>query len=913
MWTIRGSTVSDATEPNASVNILNFRASQYVSEADFNNLSNQFGIVYARTSSISDYTATGSHSGNLLAYNRFNILHPSTSGSWEYDGCYYTWLYETVGSDDYKFKAYRLNNLTYNYSVTVTARLTQGDLQLTVPKSRIKSAYLIATSNENTSSGIGVCRVLWHADMSFNGNFSQYPDQWWLGPAIPQSTIEEWLKKNKEDDPDEPDKPDPNPDDADQSSATTADWTWLNKFKIMNWPDTAPWPSKFLIEGGVMQSVEDFMAFNHNNDPDSNYHLTGQYIGHSAAWTSFINASNNCAKNINDNIAVFGSSLTVMDDMGSSTGNFISNVSTIDGPYTNRKMIGSISNSGTTITLENMQIFVPYTLTTADLQYIKIITGNSTFCIHDNYSNFNGTLYSDMYRASRFNIYSGMIIRYKGHYYLGGYFWQETNPDVTAASGFGIVCRIDDLKSLNGNDPDAPGDYGGTEPEDPTPTSDPDNDDGANPDNLDDTFGDGTGKSPDPTTDKEVDKNIGNGESDGSSNNGSSKDKDGKDKDPRDTIGTNPGPGEKMSYPVNSNTIPNTHDGSMGNGTGDPHEGDDTITDPSTTMPTTAGDEGTVSGSGVLSVFTPTQAELTAFTSELLSSSVMDSIKNFFTTNPMDGIFALHILPYTGFAGVATASPRIGTHTFTATMTMAANEFITVDYGYVDVPFVYDGYENYAPNSDVKIFLPFIGTKDIDINVIQGCRCTLKYNVSLRTGDIYAYMYCQWISRWGDFGTEKGIDHLVYSWQGNCAATVPLSHLDSTNYISGAMQIAGGISSLAAGAASANPFAIPSGIAGVTQGVAEMGRTSIITSGNISGMAAFMGCREPFFIFSRPIIAFNSYYNHYLGQRSNAIETIGSLRDGTFTMMRNVDLTGVSATSAELSEIEAILKGGFYI
>ena len=120
MWTIRGSTVSDATEPNASVNILNFRASQYVSEADFNNLSNQFGIIYARVSSITDFTATGSHSGNLLAYNRFNILHPSTSGTWEYDGCYYTWLYETVGSDDYKFKAYRLNNLTYNYSVTAS-------------------------------------------------------------------------------------------------------------------------------------------------------------------------------------------------------------------------------------------------------------------------------------------------------------------------------------------------------------------------------------------------------------------------------------------------------------------------------------------------------------------------------------------------------------------------------------------------------------------------------------------------------------------------------------------------------------------------------------------------------------------------------------------------------------------------
>lgn len=906
MWTISGSTVSGATEPNASVKILNFRASQYVSEADFNNLSNQFGIIYARTSSISDYTATGSHSGNLLAYNRFNILHPSTRGTWKYDGCYYTWLYETVGSDDYKFKAYRLNDLTYSYSVTVTARLTQGDIQLTVPKSRIKSAYLIATSSDNTESGVGVCRILWHADMSFNGNFSQYPDQWWLGPAIPQSTIEEWLKMIKEDDDDEPDK-DENPEDADQSDATSSDssYTWLNKFKIMNWPEAVDFPSKFLIDEEWVSdrsfgNMQNYFAWNETNDSNHTYHTPNSYIGTSTAAANYEAAVRACQVNIDNNISRLGHSLTsCYFNTGSDHSlNFTTENSTIDGYDPNAVSFRFIRGTGNVI-LEDMTIIPGSDNLIND---IEIVTGNSSFKLSDNYSNATQN-YRDSIYGLRFKFSNSCIIRHDGNYYIGGMFWIETAIDVYSCAGFAILCRITNLKNM-GNDP---GDYGGNDPEDPTPTSDPDNDNGANPDNLDETFGDGTGRSPNPTTDKETNDNIG----DSPDNDGSSKDENGNDRNPADN--DTPGTGEKNTNPVNSNTVPNTHDGSMGNGTGDPHEGDTKITDPSTTMPTTAGDEGTVTGSGVLSVFTPTQAELTAFTSELLSSTVLDAIKNFFTTNPMDGIFGLHILPYTGFAGAATGTPRIGTHTFTATMTMAAHEYITVDYGTVFVPFVYDGYENYAPNSDVKIFLPFIGTKDIDINIIQGCQCTLKYNVSLVTGDIYAYMYCKWAAKWGDADNGRGIDHLVYSWQGNCAANIPLSHLDSSNYISGAMQVAGGITSLVAGTVKENPFAIPSGIAGVTQGVAEMGRPGIITSGNISGMAAFMGCREPFFIFSRPIIAFNSYYNHYLGQRSNAIETIGSLRDGTFTMMRNVDLTGVSATSAELSEIEAILKGGFYI
>jgi hypothetical protein len=290
----------------------------------------------------------------------------------------------------------------------------------------------------------------------------------------------------------------------------------------------------------------------------------------------------------------------------------------------------------------------------------------------------------------------------------------------------------------------------------------------------------------------------------------------------------------------------------------------------------------------------------------------MNSIKNYFTTNPMDGIFGLHIIPYGGFAGATTANPRIGTHTFEASLTESVTEFTTIDYGSVDVKFVYDGYENYAPYSDAKIYLPYLGTKDIDINIIQGCTCTLKYNVSLVTGDIYAYMYAQWNSKWGDHGTARGVDHLVYSWQGNCASTIPLSHLDSTNYISGAVQAAGGIVSLVAGAASANPVAIPAGLAGVSNGVAQIGRTSIITSGNLSGMAAYMSEKTPYFIFSRPIIAFNKSYNHYVGQRSNAICMIANLSPGKYTEMSNVDLNGIAATADELNEIEGILKGGFY-
>lgn len=896
MWGFYGTTSptpETITEP-LKIPIFDFKPSSNISEADFNNASINFLaqnlgtntpplITYPTGNNKSTYYSGSAHDSNLLAYTRFNIVHRHYKDggvTYDYDGCAFTWAFHQSGTNVYYWDAYRAGDLTYAHCPAVYFRpYTNAE----ITRDRVKSMSLVATRKEAGSTEIGTVRPLWTVDFTGVSGFDNVgePVQSFLGPVIHSATITEWMKYVEDEDrPDSPMKPLPDPTTADQHEGISAGWTWLNKFKIINLPEL---PEKFLIDGGwENSSKQPYLVWNNENDIAEFFHINTVYTN--AEGFEAMRAVN---RNINLLATELGSSVTQFyDTLNGNEGYFATGTAVIDN-YTGGEYDLFHISGPDTVEAGDITLNASY-LTGYVMNPLRLETDDGVFSVSSTYS--NNTIQFSTGGNGYYSFMDCYICRCGDHYYLGGPF-KFGNGYVTY--GFAILCRIDNLDELSN--------YGGDNPEDPQNA-------GISTDDLNDTFGDGSYTAPNNTTEKDINDKIGTSPI----NDGSAYNPDGSPRDPGDA-GMGDSTGEKETNPVDSHQVPNTHDGSMGNGTGDLHQDDTHISDPESTIPEGIDTPGTVSGSGVLSVFTPSWSQLQIFTSELLSNSVLSAIHNYFTTNPMDGIFGLHMLPYSGFASATTANPRIGTHNFASILTLAAKEFMTVDYGTINVPFVYNGFENYAPLSDAKIFLPFLGMKDIDINIIQGCNINLKYIVSLTTGDIYAYLYAQWASSWGNGDTTKGVNHLIYHWQGNCAATIPLSHLDNTNYISGAMQVAGGITSLVTGAATANPAAIASGIGATAAAASEFGRTSLITSGNLSGMAAFMGCREPYLLLSRPIIAFSDAYNHYLGQRSNAVQAIGQLRPGTFTKMINIDLSGVGATDDELAEIDSILKGGFYV
>lgn len=916
-----------------SVAVGNFVATSQISVDDFRNAGNTTITVQSATQQLSDYLsaaqgvtqfAGGPPAGGVAPF--YLIVHPTTiinppapsTTSYSYDGCRFQ-CYATQGGSGH-LMGYLHNSLTYDfqpkfdYIYSCPAALAGQNVGV----ERMKSVRWVALWDTENDTVMAL-RPLYTVSMSGTGWVGGDGNAYFYGQLVPISTAQAWFANIiQRTDPDDPNDQPGDSDSQDAEAPEGVNWSWLNQFKIMNWGDNDPWPAKMLVDIPANASTRywydnphDYMAWNDDNDGDGYYHGGG---------VVYQSGYRNAKHAIIDKIAElheWGTNLCGFDKITADSGKFIEYYNFYTDPVTGTyTRFGAEAASSTFTVNDDMSL----TWSTATFYDLTISNNGSSFNLHTNYPNFPHWNRVNLETVGGIASDCVCIIRYRNHYYLGGVCGLTCSDNNDGVVGFCVLCRIDKLKDMpgyGGSDPDDPGNVGG-DPDspgiDPTDTFGPGGPGGSNPDtdkDVDTNTGDGT-----PTLDPGLGGPSGTGglgQSGYYDDDGTYHAPDGTTYGPDDPNNPrNKGTGEKQSNPVNTARTPNIHDGSVGNGTGNPHQNDTQITNPSSTLPS-GGTTGTIGGAGFLSIFTPTQQELTDFSGELFSTSALTAIKQYFSSNPMDGIFGLHMVPFTGFASNIIANPRIGTYDFNTTLTLAAEEFINVDYGEIDIPFVYDGYENYAPQSDAKIFLPFIGTKDIDINVIQGCKIHLYYNVSLVTGDIYAYLYCQWNSKYQQSGVDQGVDHLMYHWQGNCAVSIPISHVDSSNYISGAMQIAGGITSLAAGAVAGSPFTIPSGITGVTQGIAEMGRSSIITSGNISGVAAFMGAREPYLILSRPIIAFNNSYNHYLGRKSNAVCRIGILEEGSFTQMRNIDLSGVTATNDELQQIEGILKGGFYV
>lgn len=926
--------IGQSYEAATSFATANFTATSRISETDFRNQSLTTITVPDANQQLLDYLTSsqgrtfpgGPPSGGVAPL--YLIVHPttiitptSTTHTYDYDGCRFQ-CYSSSNNSGH-LMGFRSNTQTYDFQPTfsyVYAAPAELGSQ-NIPVTRISYVRWVAWW-DSVNNRVGALRPLYAINMNGTGWVGGNGNAYFYGPLVPSSTVNEWFSNIiQRVDPDAPPAPDPG--DSDSQDATSTGFTWLNQFEIMNWGASDPWPQKMLFDipsGGINQ------YYYNGNDHWQEYLAQGDGLtdGGQFPWWG-ANKYTIKAYGVYQNLSAihtFGSNLGTYDKVSANEGKFIKYT---DEDGQGDTITGTKTEFGTPVNdiMISNNFLLHFTWPNDYVRGITITNNGSTFNSETNYPNYNYHNKIGKLLIPTTSMYATFpllcIIRRGGHYYLGGLCFLYDGS--TFHCGLGVACRIDKLKDMPG--------YGGSDPDDP------DNVTGTDPDSpgIDPTktFGDGTGIGPSPTTDDGIGNNTGDGTGPidpglgGPNGNGGLGspgyyDPDGTYHAPDGTTygpddpnnPRNKGTGEKQSNPVNTATTTNIHDGSVGNGTADPHGKDTAVTDPGTTLPA-AGTTGTIGGGGFLSIFTPTQAELDNFANELLNTTTLNAIKQYFSSNPMDGIFGLHILPYSGFAGSTVANPKIGSYDFSTTVTLAGEEYLNIDYGSMYVDFVYDGYENFAPQSDAKIFLPFIGTKDIDINLIQGCNISLKYNVSLVTGDIYAYLYAQWAGKYQQAGTLQGVDHLLYHWQGNCAVNIPLSHVDSSNYISGAMQIAGGITSLAAGAIAGSPFTIPSAITGVTQGIAEMGRSSIITSGNISGVAAFMGSREPYLILSRPIIAFDSQYNHYLGRKSNAIARIAALQEGSYTIMRNVDLSGIVATNDEKQMIEGFLKGGFYV
>lgn len=384
---------------------------------------------------------------------------------------------------------------------------------------------------------------------------------------------------------------------------------------------------------------------------------------------------------------------------------------------------------------------------------------------------------------------------------------------------------------------------------------------------------------------------------------------------------------------------------SDGQGTFD--DSSDTISD--SNIPTLSS-----ANTGFTRIYNPSLAQVQdlaryLWTDTTIIDTIWNHIRQYFE-DPMQAIIGFNLVPV--------PVPDGGTEEFKlmffgtgVQMTVAASQFVDVDCGTLSVPEYYGSALDYTPYTKISAFLPFIGNVDLNPDEIMGRTLQVKYRVDICSGSCVAKILID--------------GNVLYQYSGHCAIPIPISAADFSSYVSAAVSVAklaigaavgGAMGAAAVGGTEAlqatgnmqqtrivnterNPAtgrqitsstqtiisqrpqsthqteASFGGItpANITNTVGEiMGSKPFFQhSGSFSGNTGYLGVRRPYLIIIRPRLCMPSDY-----QKMNGYPCMMTLKLGDcsgYTRVQQVQLTGMTATNPEQSEILQLLKMGVII
>lgn len=300
------------------------------------------------------------------------------------------------------------------------------------------------------------------------------------------------------------------------------------------------------------------------------------------------------------------------------------------------------------------------------------------------------------------------------------------------------------------------------------------------------------------------------------------------------------------------------------------------------------------SASALYTVYNPSKNNLNALGSYLWTSDILEQLVRIFTNNPMDAIISLHSIYCSPSLG-ANSNIKLGyLDAGSGTNCPTVNsQFVSIDCGYADIPEYFGDCRDYSPYTNVTIFLPFIGFRTVKTEDIVAGRVNIKYNIDVLTGSCVAIVSVR----------KKGVSYTLYTFEGNCSMSLPLTGADHTRMIAGlSSAVLGGVTGGVAGA-------IMGGVNAMASGSFQ---ANIQRSGSFSGNAGAMSIKKPYIIVNRDYIYDAESYNELYGFPANISTRLGDCSG--YNRVKSVHVDSISnATKEEKNEIESILRSGFIL
>lgn len=302
----------------------------------------------------------------------------------------------------------------------------------------------------------------------------------------------------------------------------------------------------------------------------------------------------------------------------------------------------------------------------------------------------------------------------------------------------------------------------------------------------------------------------------------------------------------------------------------------------------TALNQNSISNTKFLTCYKMTPAQLSKLGDELWSDNIFTQISNT-VLKPTDFIVNLSLLPVD--VGGVTKLIKAGKILLNgAEGTLINQQFIRIDCGTLEVKKKWGGAIDYQ--TDVSIFLPFIGEQSLNANEVMGASLNVIYTVDILSGSCIASVRV----------IKDSLDAVLYQFSGNMASNYPITSADYATVFSGALQLAVGVGSLPS---SGGVLSLVSATSNMLSG-ANVKRT-----GSLSSSAGFMGIKKPYIILSRPIQSLPENYNSFHGYVSNVTMKLKDCKG--YTQVDSIHIDNVPCMEEEKTRLLQILKEGIII
>lgn len=294
------------------------------------------------------------------------------------------------------------------------------------------------------------------------------------------------------------------------------------------------------------------------------------------------------------------------------------------------------------------------------------------------------------------------------------------------------------------------------------------------------------------------------------------------------------------------------------------------------------------SGIGVLTTtFKMTKDRLKQLGRFLWGSNIFDNF-SLICNNPIENIISCKSIPLS--LNGTTQKIILGNVDTGVNGDKVSNNFTKQNIGSIPITEKYHNFLDYAPYTNVIIYLPYVGFKELDTNLVMGKTLSISYTVDIITGGCL----CQ----------IKSNNVKLYEFNGNMGIDIPITASNRAQVEAG--YISSGIG-IASSVASGN-------IVGATTSLINSAESQYhyASTSSPNPMCVASTNRTCYVILDRPTYQTLKSFNHTRGKKCYLTKTINTLKGYTICD-EHIDLSGIRATDSEKEELIKILSSGFFV